>query len=52
MMVIFQDITNQLKDQKFIELNRYKDVLLNSISHNLKTPLNCMMQMVDENYNE
>lgn len=34
--------------QKLEELNLYKMKMLNSISHELKTPLNCTMGMLEE----
>ena len=39
-LIFFNDITSKLKAQKLKEINDYKDMLLASLSHDLRTPLN------------
>jgi K+-sensing histidine kinase KdpD len=47
-VVFFEDITHEAYLQRLEELNLYKMKMLSSISHELKTPLNCSMGMLEE----
>jgi K+-sensing histidine kinase KdpD len=39
-VLIFEEKTENIKNEKLTNLNKYKDQLLNSVSHELQTPLN------------
>lgn len=41
-MAIINDVSQEMKLQRIKETNEFKDKMLSSIAHNLKTPLNCM----------
>jgi len=47
-VMFFEDITHEAYLQRLEELNLYKMKMLSSISHELKTPLNCSMGMLEE----
>jgi signal transduction histidine kinase len=42
-MLIFMDVSQKLKNKRLKELNEYKDHLLATVTHDLKTPLNGML---------
>jgi signal transduction histidine kinase len=44
------NITEKIKSQHYKELNRKKDTTLASVSHDLKTPINCMMSLLESAY--
>lgn len=39
-MVVIDDTSEKVFNERLKELNNYKDDLISTISHNLKTPLN------------
>ena len=41
-MVIMNNISDKIMQDRFNKIQTYKDKILNSISHNLKTPLNAI----------
>lgn len=47
-LVFLEDITNEVYTHHLEELNAYKLRMLSSVSHELKTPLNCSMGMLEE----
>lgn len=47
-LIFLEDITHEIYLRQLEELNRYKMKMLSSISHELKTPLNCSMGMLEE----
>ena len=48
-MLMLMDISEQVKNKRLKEINLYKDELLSTVSHDLKTPLNGMLQLVQSN---
>ena len=46
-LLILTDISPLKLVQKLKEIDNYKDLLLATVSHDLRTPLNCMMGMLD-----
>ena len=47
-LLVLTDITQRLKYEEELQtLDSYKDQLLTNVTHDLKTPLNCMIQMID-----
>ena len=46
-MVIVNDISKQMQLKKAEAINEYKDNLLATVTHDLKTPLNSMMAMLE-----
>lgn len=50
-LIILSDITFKIKLQNLKEINDYKDVLLATVSHDLRTPINsiiCYLEMISE----
>lgn len=47
-LIFFEDITQEVYIKRLEEINNYKVKMLSSISHELKTPLNCSMGMLDD----
>lgn len=47
-LVFLDDITKEVYAQRLEELNNYKMKMLSSVSHELKTPLNCSMGMLEQ----
>ncbi|KAL4491950.1 hypothetical protein ABPG72_008371 [Tetrahymena utriculariae] len=47
-LVFLEDITQEVYIKRLEELNSYKIKMLSSISHELKTPLNCCMGMLED----
>ena len=45
LLIILNDISSKIQFLK--ELNEYKDLLLASVSHDLRTPLNCIMGILE-----
>ena len=55
LMVILSDVTHTHKanyDKELIKLSEYKDELLATVSHDLKTPLGGMMMTLQSLYND
>ena len=46
------DVSEQVRNKRLQEINEYKDLLLSTVSHDMKTPLNCMIQIIENNENE
>lgn len=46
-MLIMNDISEKVRSQHLKEVNTYKDRLLATVSHDLKTPLNGMVLAID-----
>ena len=42
-LIILQDVSEKKKNEKLIVLDKYKDMLMASVSHELKTPLNSII---------
>lgn len=42
-MITLENISEQVLNDRLKEIDKYKDNLLASVTHDLKTPLNCMM---------
>lgn len=42
-MVIMNNVNERLMRERLIEIEQYKDTVIDTISHNLKTPLNCIL---------
>jgi len=42
-MVIMDNISNQIYFNRLKEVDKYKDNLLASVTHDLKTPINCVI---------
>lgn len=50
-LIILSDITSKIKLQNLKEINDYKDILLATVSHDLRTPINsiiCYLEMISE----
>jgi hypothetical protein len=45
-LIFIEDITHEIYMKKLEDLNVYKMKMLSSISHELKTPLNCSIGMI------
>ena len=45
LMIMFDDISDRLRDYRVQKLNGFKNRLMNSLSHNLKTPLHGIMML-------
>ena len=52
LMIIFEDVSVKLKNFRNKKLHKFKQRLINSISHNLKTPLNGIMLLSEAGENE
>ncbi|KAL4430506.1 hypothetical protein ABPG74_005431 [Tetrahymena malaccensis] len=42
-MVIMNNINERLMRERLLQIEQYKDTMIDTISHNLKTPLNCIL---------
>lgn len=42
-ITIIDNITQQVLNSRLKEIDKYKDNLLASVTHDLKTPLNCII---------
>lgn len=43
LIVLFNDVSDQVREKQVKKLNRFKNKVLENMGHNLKTPLNCIM---------
>lgn len=46
-LVLLNDVTSKMKIQQINQINEYKDNILASVSHDLRTPLNSMMGFLE-----
>ncbi|KAL4445517.1 hypothetical protein ABPG74_004591 [Tetrahymena malaccensis] len=46
-MVLLSDISQKVVNERMRQVNNYKNEMLSSITHNLKTPLNAVMIMIE-----
>lgn len=44
-MTIVNNVSSKVLAERMIEANQYKDKVLSSVTHDLKTPLNCIYLM-------
>ena len=42
-MTIIDNVSEKVMYNRLQELDKYKDILLATVTHDLKTPLNCMI---------
>lgn len=47
-MVIMNDISEKMMNLRLKEGDKYKDEMLSTITHNLKTPLNSMILLINK----
>lgn len=47
-MVIMNDISEKMINLRLKEGDKYKDEMLSTVTHNLKTPLNSMILLIDK----
>ena len=47
LMIVITDVSEKKKASELKKMNDFKDVVLASVSHDLKTPLNSMLTQVD-----
>ncbi len=46
-MIMFIDNSKEVINKRLLEINAFKDELLATVTHDLKTPLNCMTQLLE-----
>ena len=46
-MIMFIDHSQEVMNKRLLEINAFKDDLLATVTHDLKTPLNCMLQLLE-----
>jgi signal transduction histidine kinase len=44
---MFIDNSKEVINKRLLEINAFKDELLATVTHDLKTPLNCMTQLLE-----
>jgi len=47
LIIFFNDVSDKIYHERILMINAYKEEMLSSISHNLKTPLNAIMLYVE-----
>ena len=51
LLVIITDITSSILNERLKQVEDYKNKVLETITHKLKTPINCMITVADSNLN-
>lgn len=46
-LIVLQDVTEIEQNKKLKEIDQYKDRLLGSVTHDLRTPLNCIITLLE-----
>lgn len=46
-LLLFNDISSKFRETQIKELHSYKQKILESVSHNLKTPMHCVRLYLD-----